>query len=146
MSYEHVQKLVKDNAVEFIDLRCAHDSSRLQQVLANLLNNAAEFSDPGTPVRLVANGEPDAVLLQVCNVGTVIPTESQQAIFDPLVQLAREARVGQRPSTSIGLGLFIAREITEAHGGCIGVESSADQGTVFSVRLPRGEAPPAISA
>lgn len=128
------------------DLRCAHDSSRLQQVLANLLNNAAEFSDPGTPVLLVAQGEADAVVLQVCNVGAVIPAESQQAIFDPLVQLARDARVGQRPSTSIGLGLFIAREITDAHGGSIGVESSADDGTVFSVRLPRGEAPPASGA
>jgi signal transduction histidine kinase len=123
------------------DLRCAHDSSRLQQVLANLLNNAAEFSEPGTPVRLVAQGEADAVVLQVCNIGAVIPPESQQAIFDPLVQLAREARVGQRPSTSIGLGLFIAREITQAHGGTIGVESGDDTGTIFSVRLLRGEAP-----
>lgn len=119
------------------DLACPHDASRLQQVLANLLNNAAAFCTPGTPVRLAARGEAAQVLLEVHNVGEVIPAKSLQEIFDPLVQLAQGTRVGERAATSIGLGLFIAREITQAHGGTISATSSATDGTVFTVSLPR---------
>ena len=71
----------------------------------------------------------------------MIPAESLHAIFDPMVQLAAEERRSKgAPSSSMGLGLFIAREITEAHGGTINVESSEQSGTVFTVRLPRAPA------
>jgi signal transduction histidine kinase len=70
----------------------------------------------------------------VRNAGAVIPAASIKAIFEPMVQLNVDRA---RPSASIGLGLFIAREITHAHGGAIDVSSSEDAGTVFSVRLPR---------
>lgn len=58
-------------------------------------------------------------------------------IFNPLVQVARrESEPHERPSTSLGLGLFIAREILAAHGGTIEVTSAEDTGTAFTVRLP----------
>lgn len=79
----------------------------------------------------------NAITIRVQNQGPTIPPESLQAIFDPMVQLARNAGEEGRPSTSLGLGLFIAREITEAHGGTISAESSETSGTTFSIVLPR---------
>ncbi|MES2072999.1 MAG: sensor histidine kinase [Pseudomonadota bacterium] len=116
------------------------DSVRLHQVFANLLNNAAQYRAKESPVTILASGELDAIIVQVRNLGPVIPPESLQAIFNPLVQLAIEGQGEDRPSTSIGLGLFIAREITVAHGGNIHVESNERSGTVFTVRFPRMQA------
>lgn len=75
--------------------------------------------------------------VEVRNFGPIIPLESLKAVFDPLVQL--EVVEGQpgRPATSLGLGLFIAQEITKAHGGSISVRSDQVSGTVFKVELPR---------
>jgi len=121
------------------------DSARLQQLISNLLNNAAQYRDATRPVTLTVTGDTDTVTVCVCNHGTVIPERSLQAIFDPLVQLALEDIDHQgAPSSSLGLGLFIAREITSAHGGTIKAESSEGSGTVFTVTLPR--AAPAAAA
>ncbi len=113
------------------------DSPRLHQAFTNLVNNAVQYRAKEFPVIISAAGEPDAVVVEVRNIGPVIPPESLQAIFNPLVQLAVEGHEEDRPSTSFGLGLFIAREITVAHGGTIKAESNANSGTVFTVRLPR---------
>lgn len=119
------------------ELTGSFDSVRLQQVVTNLLNNAAQYRGKEHPVTIYSRGEPDAVTVKVKNRGPVIPEESLQAIFTPLVQLAVEDKHDGRPATSLGLGLFIAREITMAHGGSINAESDEDTGTVFTVRLPR---------
>jgi signal transduction histidine kinase len=116
---------------------CNYDPARLQQVFSNLLNNAAQYSPSRSTIELTAQGDTQAVLVQVRNSGAPIPQESLKAIFDPLVQLATEAGPDARPSTSIGLGLFIAREITAAHGGSIDAESTAEGITTFSVRIPK---------
>jgi len=59
-------------------------------------------------------------------------------IFDPLVQVAKhKTAANERPATSLGLGLFIAREIVNAHGGRITVSSSAGNGTVFAIHMNR---------
>ena len=113
------------------------DSARLQQVFSNLLNNAAQYGGKGDPITITAQGEKDAVIVQVTNSGPPIPANSLQSIFKPLVQLSLEVQQGGRPSTSLGLGLFIAREITLAHGGTIDVTSSEELGTAFSVCIPR---------
>jgi len=77
------------------------------------------------------------VRLVVHNRGIPIPPEALQVIFNPLVQVAKsKAEPHQRPSTSLGLGLYIAREIVLAHGGTIEVTSTAEAGTAFTVRLP----------
>ena len=119
------------------ELTCNFDYERLQQVFSNLLNNAAQYSPAGEPVLLHASGETDAVVVQVRNRGSLIPAGELDSIFNPLVQLPHVASDHGRPATSIGLGLFIAREITQAHGGSIEAASSAEDGTVFSVRIPR---------
>lgn len=113
------------------------DGSRLQQVFGNLLNNAAQYGDKAHPIHLIVEGRPDFVVVQVCNLGPVIPAESLQAIFDPLVQLGLHGQKNSPFSNSSGLGLFIAREISASHGGVISVESSKEFGTIFTVRLPR---------
>jgi signal transduction histidine kinase len=88
-------------------------------------------------VTLATEGSKSEVVVTVTNFGREIAPESLRSIFDPLVQLSVSSDQKGPASTSLGLGLFIAREITEAHGGSISVESSAKTGTVFTVRLPR---------
>lgn len=118
------------------DTNGCFDSDRLQQLFTNLLNNAAQYRSKEHPVTIVVRGDRDEILVQVQNWGPVIPADALSAIFDPLVQLSRDGQEGDRPSTSLGLGLFIARQVTQAHGGTITAQSSAGAGTVFSVRLP----------
>lgn len=113
------------------------DPDRLQQVFANLLTNAAQYRGKDHSVTVIARGGADEVTVQVKNFGPPIPPESLAAIFDPLVQLADTSQHRARSSTSLGLGLFISREITVAHGGTITVESDLDAGTIFTVRIPR---------
>ena len=119
------------------DLIGEFDAPRLQQVFSNLLNNAAQYRSSEHPVLIEASGAADAVTVRICNRGPVIPNESLRAIFDPLVQLIVDEQQKGRASTSMGLGLFIARQITLAHGGTITADSSEESGTVFTVRLPR---------
>jgi signal transduction histidine kinase len=120
------------------DLHIWADSSRLRQVLSNLLNNAIQHGDKCTPITLRARGEEEAITLAIVNFGKPIPPESLRVIFDPLVQVpTTTSDLNRRPKTSFGLGLFIAREIVLGHHGTISVESSSDEGTVFSIRLPR---------
>lgn len=120
------------------DLTGLFDAPRLQQVFSNLLNNAAQYRSDAYPVTITAQGNADSVTVRICNFGPVIPAQSLQAIFDPLVQLsAKDGESKAAPSSSLGLGLFIAREITTAHGGTIKAESSEHSGTVFTVSLPR---------
>jgi signal transduction histidine kinase len=113
------------------------DAPRLAQVFSNLLNNAAQYRSDKQPVTLEAKSDKAAWIVTVTNFGSEIPAAAQRAIFDPLVQLSISADQKGPASTSLGLGLFIAREITVAHGGTIGVESTAKGGTVFTVRLPK---------
>ena len=123
------------------DLAGCFDAPRLQQLFSNLLNNAAQYRSDTHPVTITAQGDADTVTVRICNFGPVIPAASLQAIFDPLVQLSVEDGASKgAPSSSMGLGLFIVREITEAHGGTISVASSEQSGTVFTVTLPRAPA------
>jgi signal transduction histidine kinase len=118
-----------------------YDAPRLAQVFSNLLNNAAQYKGPKHPVTISACGDKEATIVQVTNFGPRIPQAALVAIFDPLVQLSVATDQKGPASTSLGLGLFIAREITLSHGGTIAVESSAAEGTIFTVRLPRAALP-----
>jgi signal transduction histidine kinase len=113
------------------------DDARLHQVFCNLLINAAHYGAKEHPISISATGDADMLVVQVMNRGPVIPAESLQSIFSPLIQLSKEVPQDARPATSLGLGLYIAREISEAHGGTIEVESSEANGTTFTVRLPK---------
>jgi signal transduction histidine kinase len=120
------------------DLVLAFDAPRMRQVLVNLLVNAVQHGERGQPVALEASGDPACVRVVVRNRGKPIPTDALQVIFNPLVQIAEpRGEPDQRPSTSLGLGLYIAREIVTGHGGTIGVTSTAADGTAFIVEIPR---------
>ncbi|MDM0110548.1 sensor histidine kinase [Variovorax sp. J22R133] len=119
------------------ELTFTFDAARMRQVLANLLVNAVQHGDPKSPVKLESRFEDGAVVVVVKNYGEPIPGDAMQVIFNPLVQIAsRESEPHERPATSLGLGLFIAREIVHGHDGTISVSSSTDEGTAFVVRLP----------
>ena len=112
------------------------DSVRMHQLFTNLLVNAAVYGSGEAPVRMVARANAEHIMVDVINDGPVIPAESLESIFSPLLQLPGVDE-DARPRTSLGLGLFVAREIALAHNGGISAASSAGTGTVFSVSLPR---------
>lgn len=116
------------------------DRDRLHQVIANLLGNAIQHGESGSKVILQATAEDAAITLDVTNRGPMIPQRQLQSIFEPMVQGEPETSARQR-STSLGLGLFIAREIVVAHGGAIKVSSCEERGTTFAVRLPHRREP-----
>ena len=120
------------------DLLGHFDGDRLQQVLSNLLNNAVQHGDRSQPITLSAQGDAEKVAVHVKNLGRPIPVDQLRVIFNPLVQIP-SALVDEEssPSTSLGLGLYIAHEIVTRHGGTIVAESSREAGTVFTAHLPR---------
>jgi PAS domain S-box-containing protein len=110
------------------------DGDRLAQVITNLVNNALAYSPPGTPVRVETRGEDVTVLLRVHNAGEPIPPELMPRLFEPLTRGKDKTGTSSR---SIGLGLYIVNHIVHAHGGSVEVRSIANEGTTFTVRLPR---------
>ncbi|MCE6979431.1 sensor histidine kinase [Pseudomonas frederiksbergensis] len=117
------------------DTQGVWDGRRLDQMLQNLIGNALQHGSNNSAVKLTLRGEADSVRLTVHNDGAPIPSEAIPTIFDPLVRSADE-ELGA-PSTSLGLGLFIVKEVVDAHQGTIEVNSSEADGTLFSVVLPR---------
>lgn len=119
------------------DLTGLVDSARLRQALSNLLNNAVQHGEADSSIELAVRADSSWIALEVKNQGEPIPAESLQVIFDPLVQLSDDAAVKLKaPSTNLGLGLFIAREVALGHGGAIDVKSDREDGTIFTIRLP----------
>jgi signal transduction histidine kinase len=119
------------------DLNLPADAARMQQALSNLLSNAVQHGNRLAPVTLTVDGEQDAVVMKVSNAGVPIPSDALQTIFEPLVQAPNaSSEAHERSKTSLGLGLFIVREIVLAHGGTISA-ASTETGTVFTIRLPR---------
>ena len=111
------------------------DAPRMQQAVSNLLNNAVQHGEAGALVTLVARATDDALVLEVKHSARPIAPEVLQVIFDPLVQITSHDPASG-PGTSLGLGLFIAREIVLAHGGAIRASSSGEE-TVFTIEIPR---------
>jgi PAS domain S-box-containing protein len=109
----------------------AFDRSRLEQVLTNLLTNAAKFGR-GKPVSLQVEPDGPRARLRVVDRGIGISVEDQARVFDRFERAVPSQHFG-----GLGLGLYIARQIVEAHGGEIMVESAPGAGTTFTVVLPR---------
>jgi signal transduction histidine kinase len=117
--------------------RGAWDASRLKQVLGNLIGNAAKYGDRGTPIDVVLAGAPDHVVLAVENTGPSIGEAGLDALFEPLRRGGHAATEGG--GASLGLGLFIVRQIVRAHAGTVTVSSAAGK-TAFKVTLPKQQA------
>jgi len=115
------------------------DPDRMAQVLSNLIGNAIQHGTHG-PIGVTMRDEaPDSVSIAVHNFGPPIPEHLQDVIFDAF---RHEADGSRSASESIGLGLFITREIVRQHGGVITVQSPDRDGTTFIVVLPRKPASP----
>jgi PAS domain S-box-containing protein len=108
------------------------DGQRLSQVLGNLLSNAAKYSPEGEPVSLKAEQQNGNVRVAVTDRGVGISAELLPRLFD---RFYRVEEMASRVEGS-GLGLFISREIVEAHGGRIDVQSELGHGSTFSFTLP----------
>lgn len=107
------------------------DRLRLDQVLSNLLTNAMKFG-AGEPIEVFVSSRSDEATLSVKDYGIGIHDEDRRRIFKRF-----ERAVPRETYQGMGLGLWITREIVEAHGGRIGVESRPGAGAVFTVTLPR---------
>ncbi len=108
------------------------DGPRMRQVVSNLLSNALRYAREGSVVWVRARGLPDAVEVSVSNEGEPIPPELLPVLFEPF----RRGMARFRPSGSLGLGLYIVRQVVEGHGGRVEV-ATGEAGTTFTVRLPR---------
>lgn len=106
------------------------DRSRVDQVVTNLLTNAIKFG-PGRPIEVALRQNGDDARISVRDHGIGISGEDQKRIFERF-----ERAVSDRSYSGIGLGLWISRQIVEAHGGRIGVESTPGEGATFEVVLP----------
>jgi two-component system sensor histidine kinase KdpD len=104
------------------------DYSQLDQVITNLLDNAARHTPPGSTVRVSAVPLGPVLEISVSDSGPGVPPEDRALVFEPF-------RHG-RASTSSGVGLAICKAIVEAHGGTIGVDSSDLGGARFHLTLP----------
>ncbi len=111
----------------------------MEQVLVNVLDNAAKYSPPATTIQVRAQRLPGAVVVAVSDEGSGIPPEDLERVFDKF----QRVKTGDRHAAGTGLGLSICRGIVEAHGGTITAANRADgQGAIFSIYLPiQGEAP-----
>ncbi|MFL5357338.1 PAS domain S-box protein [Archangium sp.] len=141
--HEHVRRVVDEvqvahpeRHIDFLargDGRGEWDEGRLAQVVTNLVGNALQHSPAGTPVRVSTWSEGPDVCLEVHNEGGPIPAELLPGLFEPYRQ-GPEAGEGRG---SLGLGLYITRQIVLGHQGTLEVRSLKGEGTTFTVRLPR---------
>jgi len=120
---------VRDN------LRVRADSSMMEKVVSNLLENAAKYSKPGSPITISAEEANDKVLLSIADQGTGIEPSEQALIFERFYR-GRSQALG---TSGTGMGLAISRAIVDAHGGSIGVTSQPGRGSVFTLTMPKAE-------
>jgi len=109
------------------------DRKRLKQVLANIIGNAIKYNRRGGFVRVSAQALEDTVLVHVADNGIGLSGEQRERLFQPFERLG--AQRTEVPGT--GLGLALSRQLAEAMGGSIGVESTPELGSMFTLRLPR---------
>jgi signal transduction histidine kinase len=114
------------------------DCARMSQVLTNLIGNALEYGAGRTIATVAVQGDDNEVSIAIHNQGEAIPPDQLNGIFNPMKRKETTADgAGSGSSGNLGLGLYIADRIVNAHKGRIDVESSEDRGTTFTVHLPR---------
>lgn len=126
--------------VEHDSMTATADPARLEQCLVNLVRNGVRHTPPGGIVAIIVRDAPGDVELAVSDTGAGIPPDELPHIWAPFF---RGAGARQQDASGAGLGLALVRELAEAMGGSIAVESAPDAGSVFALRLPA--APAAIA-
>ena len=116
------------------DLKVHADFNKITWVITNLIGNALRYTESGDQIKLSANKKGHKVHISVTDTGAGIPKEYQHKIFDKFVRVGDD----QDSNTGTGLGLAISKEMIEAHGGIIWVESTVGQGSkfTFTLKLP----------
>jgi two-component system sensor histidine kinase KdpD len=114
------------------------DELLIEQVLVNLLENAAKYAPPNTPIEIRVSREPAGVCLEIADHGPGVPPQDLERIFDKFYRAPNA-----QTRSGAGLGLAICRGIVELHGGWIRAENRPDGGLIFRFLLPLTEHPPA---
>jgi signal transduction histidine kinase len=117
-------------------LRGEWDCARISQVVANLVVNAIEHGSDRTAVSVHVQGDDKEVSVAVHNRGPAIPAEQLDGIFNAMKRHDTASKIGGS-SANLGLGLYIADQIIQAHKGRIEVDSTEERGTTFTIHLPR---------
>jgi signal transduction histidine kinase len=115
------------------DIQIHADRDRIGQVLTNLLSNAIKYSPDGKKVIIKLDPNPGRLVVSVQDFGIGIARSYRKSIFDRFYQIES---TDSKPSTNLGLGLYIAKELVEHHGGKIWVESKEGGGSTFFFKLP----------
>jgi len=137
----HPERMIELHVPTHLD--AIFDEGRIAQVLSNLIGNAVQHGNEEAPVTVRVSGNDTEIAIAVNNRGTLITPDQISSIFDPMVRIAANTRTNGADGndaferSSLGIGLFISREIVHAHGGAIAVASSAADGTTFTVTMPR---------
>lgn len=113
------------------------DPDRLEEILANLIDNAVKYSPDGGTIRLSARKSDNRLIISVSDPGVGIPAKELHKIFE---KFHRVDRGDARTTYGHGLGLYISKRLIESHGGDIWVESRVGEGSTFSFTLPLGDA------
>jgi signal transduction histidine kinase len=111
----------------------AGDETKLAWAVSNLLSNALRYTPAGGSVEIAASQDDGGIRVAVTDTGPGIPLEQRERIFERFAQAAEGGEIG-----SAGLGLAIVRDIVQAHGGRIHLESTVGRGSRFLLELPRG--------
>ncbi|HET8713043.1 MAG TPA: ATP-binding protein [Gemmatimonadales bacterium] len=120
------------------------DTTRLVQVVTNLLDNAAKYTDPGGKVWLSGEREGDMVVIRVKDTGIGIPSEVLPRIFDMFTQSTMSL---ERAQGGLGVGLALVERLVKMHGGSVSAHSAgAGQGSQFTIRLPLAQSQKAAPA
>lgn len=112
--------------------RAEGDPERLQQVFANLVQNALKYAGAGSSIELTAHVEEDDLVMEVRDDGKGVAADRQAHLF----QMYSRAATDSRHNPGLGIGLVLCQQIIEAHSGTIDLISQPDQGSVFQIRLP----------
>ncbi len=134
---ERTVEITKDHPLE-VEIRDAlpsieADPSRLEQVLTNLLSNAAKYSFPGTPISVLVQRVGSEAIVSVTNQGQGISPKEQETLFS---RFRRTETAVATKVPGLGLGLYITKGLVEAHGGRIWVESEVGKYATFRFTLP----------
>ena len=125
-----------------VDVMGEWDEFRLEQVVVNLLTNALRYG-AGKPIRVELDQLPAAATIRVSDQGLGIAADDKARVFEQFVRVGDRTRI-----PGLGLGLYITKQLVEAHGGTISVESTLGEGSTFTVALPMAaaDAPAALQA
>ena len=116
------------------DIVARADREKLQQILLNLLANAAKFTERGGRVRIECEAADEWVIVRVRDTGIGIPPERLDAVFEPFFQVDSKLT---RTHDGVGLGLAISRNLARGMGGDLTAESPSGLGSIFTLTLPR---------